>query len=95
MGCPAPVDVDSRIGDLLTGEQVFTLLQALTSVDPLEAGCDYDTLSLPELAEDVGLSVDRVYEICKEENINLPFGLNTRLHSKLAESVKSKLLFDE
>lgn len=94
MGCSAPIDVDSRIGDLLTSEQVFTLLQALTSLDPLEAGSDYETHSLSELAEEAGLSVDEVYEFCKEENINLPFGKATKLHTKIAESVRSKLLFE-
>jgi hypothetical protein len=34
LGVRPPVDVDARIGDLLTSEQAFSLLEALTSLDP-------------------------------------------------------------
>jgi hypothetical protein len=94
MGCPYPIDVDSRVGDLLTGEQVFTLLQALTSIDPLEAGYDYDTLSLQEVAENFDMDIDKVFEICREANIKLPFGRSTKLHQMQIETLYSKLEYE-
>mmetsp|Transcript_30643 Transcript_30643/g.43982 ORF Transcript_30643/g.43982 Transcript_30643/m.43982 type:complete len:201 (-) Transcript_30643:1572-2174(-) len=95
MGCPSPIDMDSRLGDLLTGDQVYTLLQAITSIDPMEAGYVYDTLSLQELAEEANVDVEHVFKLCQEENIHLPFGKKTKLHNSMIERLQSKLQYGE
>ena len=44
LGVEPPIDVDVQIGDLVTSEQAYILLEALTTLDPYEANIDYDSV---------------------------------------------------
>ena len=91
MGCKAPIDINAKLGNLLTGEQIFTLLQAINTLDPFDSNLEYDTVPIDELAEELGISSNRILKILEAKDINLPFGLDTILHSSLIESVKSSV----
>ena len=93
MGCEVPVDVDARVGDFLTGEQVHTLLEAVNSLDPFETNADYETLSLYELADDLGITAEKAMQICEKEDINLPFGMSTILHISVVEQFNKAVTF--
>jgi hypothetical protein len=91
MGCPVPLDVDIKVGDMLTGEQVYTLLTALNSLDPAESYCGYESSpTLYELAESLGLSTMRIETLCLQykEDIQFPYGGETTLHSSVIERIK-------
>ena len=88
MGSDSPVDVDVKIGDFLTGQQIYTLLQALNTLDPYETNAEYDTLNLIELADDMNLHVEAVIKICEREDIHLPFGVSTMLHISVVEQLR-------
>jgi hypothetical protein len=37
LGCKTPLDIDNKIANLLIGEKIFDLLNAVTTLDPYEA----------------------------------------------------------
>jgi len=63
MGCKPPIDINAKLGNLLTGEQIFTLLQAINTLDPFDSNLEYDTVPVEELAEDLGISSNRILKI--------------------------------
>ena len=91
MGCKPPIDINAKLGNLLTGEQIYTLLQAINTLDPFDSNLEYDTVPVEELAEDLGISSNRILKILESKNINLPYGLDTVLHSSILDSVKTSV----
>jgi len=91
MGCKPPIDINAKLGNLLTGEQIFTLLQAINTLDPFDSNLEYDSVPVDELAEELGVSTNRILKILESKNINLPFGLDTVLHSSIIDSVKNSV----
>lgn len=88
MGASSPLDIDTPISAYLTGEQIFTLLQALNSLDPSEAGLEYaDSLSAQELCDESGMSTTKLVAICRTEGFSLPFGLDTVLHVSVVQRI--------
>lgn len=88
MGCAVPVDVETPVGSMLTGEQTYTLLQALNSLDPFETNAGYETLSVWDLADEMNLSVDHMIRLCDQESIPLPYGASTMLHMSSIEQLR-------
>ena len=95
LGCREPLDIDSKICNLLTGEQIFSLLNALTTLDAYESNAGYDSMSLRELSELLEVTTDRILRIAKKEELNLPFGLDTVLHLSLVEKIQNGVQYDE
>lgn len=88
MGCPVPVDIDEMIGNYMIGDQVYTLLLAITSLDPLDANTSYDSLTISELAYEMGLEEEKILEICEGEGIRLPNFGETVLHKDVVEQLR-------
>ena len=95
LGCHPPIDVDTKIGNLLLGEQIFSLLQALNSLDPAESHCDYDSTTPYELADELDVSMGRMMKICRNEHVNLPFGFHTVLHKSVVAHIRDVYEYDE
>jgi hypothetical protein len=89
MGCEIPVDVDTKVGNILTGEQVHTLLQAVNTLDPFETNAEYETESVWDLCDDLDLSPETLRRMCQQESIHLPFGMSTMLHASVIEQLRS------
>ena len=94
LGCSLPIDIDTSISNILTGEQIYTLLQALTSLDPYDSNAGYDTVSIRELGEEYDVSVNEVMKICKDEGIALPFGTGSILHDTVIEQIRRLLEYN-
>ena len=88
LGCRIPVDVDSAVGNLMTGEQIYTLLQAINTLDPMEANLEYDAPALWQLAKELDIPLSGLLLLCERHEINLPFGDATTLHSTVAMQVR-------
>jgi hypothetical protein len=88
MGCSVPVDVDVKVGDMLTSEQVYTLLQAVNTLDPHETNAGYGEVTLQYLIDELEVPIHKARMVCEREGIQLPFGLSTVLHSTVVEQFK-------
>ena len=69
MGCKPPIDINAKLGTLLTGEQIYSLLQAVNTLDPFDSNLEYDTVPVEELAEDLGISSNRILKILEFQTI--------------------------
>ena len=95
LGVRPPVDVDAKIGDFLTSEQAYSLLEALTSLDPFESNIEYDSMAADELARELQMSVDDFCFLCDAERLNLPYGMDTVLHQSVVEKIREVAEYDE
>jgi hypothetical protein len=95
LGCQPPIDVDTKVSNLLLGEQIYSLLEAINSLDPAESHCEYDSLTIGELADELDISMGKMMKICQNEKVNLPFGLETTLHTSVVERIREVQTYDE
>lgn len=95
LGVSTPINIDSKVNTLLDGDQMYTLLQALSSLDPYDANAGYDSVSVYELAEDLEVTVKKILDLCEKEQINLPFGDDTILHTAVVEQLSRRLEYDD
>jgi len=95
LGVYPPVDVDARLRNMLTGVQVYSLMECVNTLDPYESTIEYDSLSLRELAEELGVPTKRALKICTREGFNLPFGLDSILHNSMEAKFRSIHDYDE
>ena len=95
LGCACPLDIDVRISTLLTGEQIFSVLNALNTLDAYETNAGYDSMSLLELADSLRLSKEKMLRIARVEGVNLPFGMATILHLSVVDKIKKRIDSEE
>ena len=95
LGCPAPLNKDEKIGNLLTGNQVYELLEAINTLDPYDADIGYDSVSVKELADELDVNINRILKIVERENFHLPFGLDTVLHRDCIDRIKNIIDYNE
>ena len=95
LGCQPPIDVDTKLSNILMAEQVYTLLEAITSLDPFDSNVEYDSFSVSELADDLDVPVGRILRVCRGEGFNLPYGLETMLHEGVVERIREVYEFDD
>ena len=95
LGCKPPIDVDTKIGNILVGEQIFSLLEAINTLDPVDSHWEYDSVTLNEIADELDTPLSALLKICQKEGINLPFGLDTVLHKSVANRIRDIKQFDE
>jgi hypothetical protein len=94
-GCQPPIDVDTKLSNILMAEQVYTLLEAITSLDPFDSNVEYDSFSVSELADDLDVPVGRILRVCRGEGFNLPYGLETMLHEAVVDRIREVYEFDD
>ena len=78
-GVPIPINIDDRLGDLVTGEQAFALVEAVNSLDVGALQDRYSNSSLEQLCADWDMDMKQVFEFAMKEGWNLPFGVRTNL----------------
>lgn len=88
MGCRPPLDIDSKLSNYMTGDQIYTLLEAITSLDPNDINEGYDSVQVCDLAEELGLSHAQLVRLCKKEDVNLPYGLESVVHVSVACKIR-------
>ena len=94
-GCQPPIDVDTKLSNILMADQVYTLLEAITSLDPFDSNVEYDSFSVTELADDLDVPVGRILRVCRGEGFNLPYGLETMLHETVVDRIREVYEFDD
>jgi len=78
-GAPAPVQPDDRLGDLVTGEQAYAVVEAVNSLDMHEVSERYESKTLVRTAEEYRVPLADAFGFCVREGYNLPFGVHTVL----------------
>jgi hypothetical protein len=87
IGLRPPIEVDIKLGDMLTGEQLYTVLEAVNTLDPSDANMDYDSIFVIELAEELGIPIKRIMDICEEQGFHMPFGKRSLLHQAAVDRI--------
>ena len=60
-----------------------------------DSNVDYDSTTVEELANELGVSPSIIVNICKQESFNLPFGTDTSLHVTIIDKIKQIQSFSE
>lgn len=78
-GVPVPIHVNDRLGDLVTGEQAFALLEAVNSLDIAALHDRYSNMSLINLCHHWSVDLSEGLEMAMKEGWSLPFGVHSVL----------------
>lgn len=90
-GVVPPVDTTRKISEFLTSNQLYELITALHSLDCADVNDGYDGPSVQDIANEHQVSISQVEGICKDNNILLPLGAETVLHSSLQQKLLTLL----
>lgn len=94
---PVPIDVDTRLGDMVTGEMAFSLVEAVHSLDAGELNDRYSSFDLMGLCFEYDIDLKDAFDYCVKEGWNLPFGVRTFLRvdqeDELVRSLSDDLMF--
>ena len=78
-GAPVPINVHDRLGDLVTGEQAFALLEAVNSLDVAALHDRYSNSNLVQFCYEFDILLQGAFEMAMKEGWSLPFGVQTCL----------------
>ena len=78
-GVTPPINVHDRLGDLVTGEQAFSLLEAVNSLDISALHDRYSNTNLLQLSAEWDIDLQKAFEMAMREGWSLPFGVQTCL----------------
>ena len=78
-GVQPPINVQEVLGNLLTGEHAFSLLEAVNSLDVAALHDRYSNTNLLQLCYEWDIDIQEGFEMCMREKWNLPFGVQTCL----------------
>lgn len=93
-GVPVPINVNDRLGDLVTGEQAFAILEAVNSLDAGALHDRYSNSNLLQVCDEYEVDVQRAFEMAMKEGWSLPFGVNTCLRVEQEEELLRVLRSD-
>jgi hypothetical protein len=78
-GAPVPIDPRDRLGDMVTGEQAFALVEAVNTMDVGVLQDRYSNLNLLNLCDQFEIELKDAFEFAMKEGWSLPFGVRTNL----------------
>jgi len=78
-GVPVPINVNDRLGDLVTGEQAFSLLEAIHTLDVAFLQDRYSNDNLLALCDWHDIDIKDAFQMAMKEGWSLPFGVQTFL----------------
>ena len=86
-GVPVPINVQDRLGDLVTGEQAFAILEAVNSLDVAALNDRYSNQSLYNLCNDWNIDLTEAFQMAMKEGWSLPFGVHSVLRVEQEEEL--------
>jgi len=78
-GVPVPINVNDRLGDLVTGEQAFALVEAVNTLDMGYLNDRYSNQNLLQVCDGWQIDIKDAFEFAVREGWSLPFGVRTNL----------------
>jgi hypothetical protein len=76
---PPPINIHDRLGDLVTGEQAFALVEAVHSLDMGSLHDRYSNQNLQQVCFEWNIDLKDAFEFAMKEGWSLPFGVRTNL----------------
>jgi len=86
-GVPVPINVNDRLGDLVTGEQAFALVEAVNSLDIGVLQDRYSNMNVLQLCDEFEIPLKDAFEFAMKEGWSLPFGVRTNLRMEQEEEL--------
>ena len=86
-GVQPPINIHDRLGDLVTGEQAFAILEAINTLDVAALHDRYSNQSLLSVCNDWDIDVAEGFEMAMKEGWSLPFGVQTVLRVEQEEEL--------
>jgi len=78
-GVDVPINVYDRLGDLVTGEQAFALVEAVNTLDVGHLNDRYSNQNLLQICDEWEIEIKDAFEFVMKEGWSLPFGVRTNL----------------
>jgi hypothetical protein len=82
-----PINVHDRLGDLVTGEQAFALVEAVHSLDMGTLHDRYSNQNLLQVCYEWNIDIKEAFELAMKEKQSLPFGVRTNLRVEQEEDL--------
>ena len=76
---PVPININDRLGDLVTGEQAFAIVEAVNTLDVAALHDRYSNTNLLQLCYEWDIDIQPAFEMAMKEGWSLPFGVQTCL----------------
>jgi hypothetical protein len=76
---PVPINIHDRLGDLVTGEQAFALVEAIHSLDIGALHDRYSNQSMLQVCNEWNIELKDAFQFAVAEGWSLPFGVRTHL----------------
>ncbi len=86
-GVPVPIDPHDRLGDLITAQQAYAVLEAIYTLDVASLHDRYSQETILSLCDIYDMDVKVVFEYCVERGWGLPFGVRTFLRVEQEEEL--------
>ena len=93
-GVPPPINPSTLLGDMVTGEQAFAVLEAIHTLDVGSLNDRYADYDLETLCWEYDIELSAGFELAITEGWNLPFGVKTFLRVEQEEHLIDKLTTD-
>lgn len=78
-GVPVPINVHDRLGDLVTGEQAFALVEAVNTLDMGSLNDRYSNQNMLQVCDGWEIDIKDAFAFAMTEGWSLPFGVRTNL----------------
>lgn len=78
-GVPVPINLHDRLGDLVTGEQAFALVEAVNTLDMGYLNDRYSNQNMMQVCDGWDIDIKDAFEFAMTEGWSLPFGVRTNL----------------
>jgi hypothetical protein len=78
-GVPVPINVHETLGNLVTGEQAFAIVEAVNTLDVSTLHDRYSNTNVRQLCYEWDIDLQQAFEMIMREGWSLPFGVQTCL----------------
>jgi hypothetical protein len=86
-GVPVPISVHERLGDMVTGEQAFSILEAILTLDVAALQDRYSNNNVMEVCNYYDIDMRDAFQMAVKEGWSLPFGVQTCLRVEQEEEL--------
>lgn len=86
-GVPIPINPNIPLGDMITGEQTFAILEAIHTLDIGQLHEMYSEDNIMNICDYYDIDIKVAFDYCMERGWALPFGVRTFLRVEQEEEL--------